>query len=91
METKLPSSRDPSLSGPFNFLASLINGNTREARGCFLLPTFNFLASLINGNKRLNWKTIRFPTTVPFNFLASLINGNLQPTFGVDYTQIPIF
>ena len=34
----------------FNFLASLINGNTKTKRIKTSRKTFNFLASLINGN-----------------------------------------
>ena len=37
---------------PFNFLASLINGNVKlgNTNSIALPSTFNFLASLINGN-----------------------------------------
>ncbi len=62
---------------PFNFLASLINGNARYSiTPCSTAKTFNFLASLINGNFFFE---IRFEFLFfSFNFLASLINGNPQ-------------
>ena len=61
----------------FNFLASLINGNTLTLRNYTLNPqkTFNFLASLINGNAGADTHPTR-KTRATFNFLASLINGN---------------
>ncbi len=59
----------------FNFLASLINGNKKKAKGASThTRSFNFLASLINGNER-GWPENPF-WLVSFNFLASLINGN---------------
>ncbi len=74
METTPPLGLQLQPRPPFNFLASLINGNLLVARRFRLILSFNFLASLINGNsRRQDWD--RFLTD-PFNFLASLINGN---------------
>ncbi len=51
METFLRFSRE-SKASPFNFLASLINGNrSLESVQIASSQPFNFLASLINGNK----------------------------------------
>ncbi len=56
--------QNPDYSGekPFNFLASLINGNIAINLGQVLYTwSFNFLASLINGNiehHRTIWRNI---------------------------------
>ncbi len=63
----------------FNFLASLINGNSPEMKSKVVSSsstTFNFLASLINGNFS-SFGHRDLSETKAFNFLASLINGNL--------------
>ena len=62
----------------FNFLASLINGNSKIKSRQIIATPFNFLASLINGNSFVSGFTADTNKT-PFNFLASLINGNLPP------------
>ena len=43
---------------PFNFLASLINGNSTQNMKPKDTPTFNFLASLINGNCRYGQEAV---------------------------------
>ena len=67
------------MASPFNFLASLINGNeeTEEHRANHKTLTFNFLASLINGND--DFASVGYTPLLQqtFNFLASLINVKL--------------
>ena len=59
----------------FNFLASLINGNSiLDSSAASAGSAFNFLASLINGNCSEGPQGTE--PQVTFNFLASLINGN---------------
>ena len=50
METTPYSRTHEVFDGSFNFLASLINGNSKMHKGGAVHHTFNFLASLINGN-----------------------------------------
>ena len=77
METVTNGQKQTSEKTPFNFLASLINGNVSSGEGDGVVPwlAFNFLASLINGNCYNGWGWGGFGQP-PFNFLASLINGN---------------
>ena len=78
METETPHKIRAS-KPPFNFLASLINGNTYHQKNTSNNKnlSFNFLASLINGND--DFASVGYTPLLQqtCNFLASLINVKL--------------